>query len=58
MRALPVCAAPTSPPKRANSPGLAEQREAALDVRGAMSPTIGCAYPANSYAYARSYVSP
>ena len=38
--------------------GLAEQREAALDVRRAMSPTIGCAYSVNSSAHAGSHVCP
>ena len=52
------CAHITSGTRKLLIPGLAEQREAALDVRGAMSPTIGCAYPANSYAHARSYVYP
>nr|WSY52928.1 hypothetical protein OG999_24300 [Streptomyces sp. NBC_00886] len=52
------CAHITSGTRKLLMLGLAEQREAALDVRRAMSPTIGRAYSANSCAHAGSHVCP
>ena len=50
------CAHITSGTRKLLTLGLAEQREAAFDVGRAMSPTIGCAYSANSCAHAGSHV--